>query len=158
MTYGIIKVSIFSVLISFIASITEVPSWSNQAFAATEGSEEVGDPAEKKKKPLSARRYYSLEPFTVPLMASGQIKEQFTIVLSIELTDEDHRIEIAYAIPRIRHEVYNELLHLVTFRRRGDTIPQIAIFKKLLSKVAMRVVGDKAKGVVIQQAFKAQLN
>lgn len=158
MTYQLIKVSIFSILISFIASITEVPSWSNQALAAAEEGKEPTEAEGQIKKPLSQRRYYSLEPFTVPLMASGQIKEQFTIVLSIELTDEDHRIEIAYAIPRIRHEVYNELLHLVTFRRRGDTIPQIAVFKKQLSKVAMRVIGDMAKGVVIQQAFKARLN
>lgn len=158
MAKWLIKISVFSMLIAFSAVITELPLWSNQAVAAAEDGKEAAEGEEKKKKRLSQRRYYSLAPFTVPLMASGEIKEQFTIVLSIELSDEDYRIDIVYAIPRIRHEVYNELLHLVTFRRRGNAIPRISVFKKQLFKVAARVVGDKVKGVVVQQAFKAPLN
>lgn len=156
MVSGFVKSIVFSVLLCFAVTMAEFSPWSNQALAAAEeakGADEEG----KNKKRLSQRRYYTLDPFTVPLMASGEIKEQFTIVLSIEMTDEDHRIDIAYAIPRIRHEVYNELLHLVTFRRKGATIPQIAIFKKQLFRVAERVVGDKVKAVVVQQAFKAPL-
>lgn len=158
MNFRYIKTIYFIILFAFIATMTELPAWSNRAVAAAEEGKEAAEDKDEKKKRLSQRRYYSLEPFTVPLMASGQIKEQFTIVLSIELTDEDNRIDIVYAVPRIRHEVYNELLHLVTFRRRGDSIPQISVFKKQLFKVAERVVGDKVKSVVVQQAFKAPLN
>jgi hypothetical protein len=132
-------------------------NWANQAVAAAAEDEKAEGEDGKKKKRLSQRRYYTLDPFTVPLMASGEIKEEFTIVVSIEMSDEDNRIDIAYAMPRIRHEVYNELLHLVTFRRRGASIPQIAIFKKQLYKVTERVLGEKIKAILVQQAFKVPL-
>lgn len=157
MVQHLLKCFLFSSLFVCTATLVELGSGSNQALAAAEESKETAEEGTKKKKRLSQRRYYTLAPFTVPLMSSGEIREQFTIVVAIELTDEDHRIDVAYAIPRIRHEIYNELLHLVTFRRRGDTIPQIAIFKKQLYKVAARVIGDKVKAVLVQQAFKASL-
>lgn len=157
MAQRLIKLLFISVLCVISAVMVEFSAGTNKAFAAAEESKESTEEGETKKKRLSQRRYYTLAPFTVPLMASGEIKEQFTIVLSMELTDEDDRIDIAYAVPRIRHEVYNELLHLVTFRRKGETIPQIAVFKKQLFKVAARVMGDKVKAVLVQQAFKAPL-
>ena len=88
------------------------------------------------------------------MMNNGSIDEQFTIVIGIELSDEDDRSDIAHSVPRIRNEVYNELLHLVTFRRRGASIPQIAVLKSQLLTVTQRVMGGKIKALVIQQAFK----
>lgn len=113
----------------------------------------------KKATPrLSQRRYYTLEPFTVPMMIDGEIGEQFTLVIALELSDEDHRADIAHAVPRLRNEVYNELLHLVTFRRRGAQVPEVMVFKQQLLKVAQRVVGEKVRALLVQQAFKAPLN
>ena len=77
----------------------------------------------RKKTKLSQRRFNTLEPFTVPMMDNGEISEQFTIVIGVELADEDDRFDIFHSVPRIRNEVYNELLHLVTFRRRGAARP-----------------------------------
>ena len=124
---------------------------SSDAHKADKG----GAPKKKEKVKLSQRRFYTLQPFTVPLLQDGEINEQFTIVLSLELTDEDERADIAYAVPRIRNDIYNELLHLVTFRRKGSSIPQIAVFKSQLLKVTQRITGEKIKSLVVQQAFKA---
>jgi len=46
------------------------------AIAATE---EPADGKKKKKVKTSQRRFYTLEPFTVPVMSDGVINEQFTI-------------------------------------------------------------------------------
>ncbi len=148
----ITKTLYFSALLGIFAISLQVSAFSFVAVAAAEEAVE----GEKKKKiiDLSRRRFYTLEPFTVPIMENGAINEQFTIVIGIELAHEENRADIAHSIPRIRNEVYNELLHLVTFRRRGASIPQIAVLKSQLLTVTQRVMGDKAKALVIQQAFK----
>lgn len=146
------KTLCFSTLLSVFAVSLQVSALSSVAIAATEAQEN----GEQKKKniKLSKRRFFTLAPFTVPMMDNGSIREQFTLVIGIELADEDDRADIAHSVPRIRNEVYNELLHLVTFRRRGASIPQITVLKSQLLTVTQRVMGDKIKALVIQQAFK----
>jgi hypothetical protein len=151
MALQLIKVLSISILFPVIAISLQVTAYSSSVLAATE-SQEAGK--KKNKVKLSQRRFYTLEPFTVPMMNDGAINEQFTIVIGIELGDEDDRSDIAHSVPRIRNEVYNELLHLVTFRRRGASIPQLAVLKSQLLSVTQRVMGEKIKALVIQQAFK----
>ena len=145
------KSIIFSILLSILVISFQVTTYSSVAAAATE-TEEDGN--KKPKTKLSQRRFYTLEPFTVPMMNDGAIDEQFTIVIGIELSHEENRSDVAHSVPRIRNEVYNELLHLVTFRRRGASIPQIAVLKSQLFSVAQKVMGDKVRSIVIQQAFQ----
>jgi hypothetical protein len=148
-----IKRLFFSVLSGVFVVSLQVSGLSSVAVAA---AEEEGK--KKNKVKLSQRRFYRLEPFTVPMMAKGAVNEQFTIVLGIELAHEENRAHVAHSVPRIRNEVYNELLHLVTFRRRGVSIPQISVLKSQLYTVTQKVMGDKVKGLVIQQAFKGPTN
>ena len=146
---GIAGIAVLAAALSVAGAL---PVAVSSAYAAAEE-----DP--KKTAPrLSQRRYYTMEPFTVPMMIDGEIGEQFTIVIALELSDEDYRADIAHAVPRIRNEVYNELLHLVTFRRRGSPVPEVMVFKQQLLKVAQRVVGEKVRALLVQQAFKAPLN
>lgn len=155
MALWLIKSLFFSVLLFMFAVTSQISVFSSVAIAATE---EPADGKKKKKVKTSQRRFYTLEPFTVPVMSDGVINEQFTIVIGIELTDEGDRSDIAHSVPRIRNEIYNELLHLVTFRRRGVSIPQITVFKSQLLRVTQRVMGEKVKALVIQQAFKGPTN
>ena len=141
----------FSFLLAILLVSFQVSAYSSVAAAATETEE---DAEKKPKTKLSQRRFYTLEPFTVPMMNEGAIDEQFTIVIGIELAHEENRSDVAHSVPRIRNEVYNELLHLVTFRRRGASIPQIAVLKSQLFSVAQKVMGDKVRSIVIQQAFQ----
>jgi hypothetical protein len=140
------------VLTAALSVGTGLPAVPSQVLAAAGEKAEAGEPR------LSHRRFYTLEPFTIPLLVDGEIGEQFTIVVALELADEDHRGDVAHAVPRIRNEVYNELLSLVTFRRRGAQVPDVIVFKEQLLKVAQRVVGDKVKALLVQQAFKSPLN
>ena len=123
-------------------------------FVRRDGRDRRAKEKKKKKTKLSQRRFNTLEPFTVPMMDNGEISEQFTIVIGVELADKDDRFDIVHSVPRIRNEVYNELLHLVTFRRRGAAIPQLTVLRLQLLMVTQRLVGDKIKVLVIQQAFK----
>jgi len=127
------------------------------AMAAT-GAQEDGKEKKKNKIQTIAAFFYTLEPFTVAMMDNGKISEQFTIVIGVELTDEDDRSYIAHSVPRIRNEVYNELLHLVTFRRRGASIPLLTVLRLQLLMVTQRLIGDKVKALVIHQAFKGPTN
>jgi len=117
---------------------------------------EAGKPAyNAKKERLSQTRYYTLKPFTLPLMRDGRITEHFTLVISMEIADEDGRAELAKRVPRIRDNMYQTLFQMVTFRRRGAPIPDVDMFKERLMKVALRFAGkDLVKGILVQQAFK----
>ena len=153
MSRSLIKFLFLGVFLAFSVSSNNV-SWASSE--AAKAPDHGGEAKKKKKVHLSQRRFYTLQPFTVPLLEDGEIHEQFTIVVSLELADEDDRSEIAYAVPRIRNDLYNELLHLVTFRRKGSSIPQIAVFKQLLLRTTQKVTGDKIKSLVVQQAFKGR--
>jgi hypothetical protein len=37
-------------------------------------------------------------------------------------------------------------------------VPEVAVFKQQLLKVAKRVMGDKVKALLVQQAFKSPMN
>lgn len=111
--------------------------------------------AQSKGKPLSVTRYFKLRPFTLPVLYKGEIEEHFTIVMALELTNEDARDEVRRRAPRIRNEFYKALLSLVTFRRKGAPIPDIEVFKAKLMRVAIETCGrDRVKNLLIQQAFK----
>lgn len=151
----IIKTLFFNALMAIAVLSLQLSGFLSVAVAAAADAEKG---QKKNKVKLSERRYYTMEPFTVPIMVNGSIKEQFTIVIGIELANEDNRNDISRSVPRIRNEVYNELLHLVTFRRRGASVPQIAVLKSQLFAVTQRLMGDKVKALVIQQAFKGPTN
>tara|TARA_R110000787_G_scaffold28283_23_gene77304 strand:- start:1772 stop:2227 length:456 start_codon:yes stop_codon:yes gene_type:complete len=110
---------------------------------------------QKKGKALSVTRYYKLRPFTLPVLFKGEIEEHFTIVMALELANEDARQEVHRRIPRVRNEFYKALLSLVTFRRKGAPIPDIEVFKVRLLQVAQETYGrELVKNLLIQQAFK----
>lgn len=110
---------------------------------------------QKKGKALSVSRYYKLRPFTLPVLFKGEIEEHFTIVMALELANEDARQEVHRRVPRVRNEFYKALLSLVTFRRKGAPIPDIEIFKARLLQVAQETYGPElVKNLLIQQAFK----
>jgi len=96
-----------------------------------------------------------MKPFTLPLLRNGEIEEHFTLVISMEIADEDGRADLAKRVPRIRDNMYQTLFQMVTFRRHGAPIPDVDMFKERLLKVALHVAGKKlVKGILVQQAFK----
>ncbi|NKB21150.1 MAG: hypothetical protein GKS01_11690 [Alphaproteobacteria bacterium] len=153
MILRLLQVLTLSLSLAAVSTLVTTPFTSNEAVAA-----KAKDKNPKGGKRLSANRYYTLRPFTLPLMQNGQVMEQFTIVIAMELTYEDARSDVHRMVPRFRNEMYKTLYSLVTFRRRGSGLPDIEIFKKRLLQVAHRVASKKLiKNLLIQQAFKRDI-
>jgi len=117
---------------------------------------EAGEPTfNAKTDRVSQNRYYTMKPFTMPLLRNGRVVEHFTLVISMELAEEDARVGLVRRIPRIRDNMYRTLFQMITFRRRGAPLPDVDMFKKRLRKIAVRVAGkDLVSDVLVQQAFK----
>lgn len=153
MKFRFLPIFVAALSLSAISTFVTMPFVSNEAVASNpKGKKPKGG------KRLSANRYYTMRPFTLPLMQNGVVQEQFTIVIAMELGFEDARSDVHRMIPRFRNEMYKTLYSLVTFRRRGSSLPEIEIFKKRLLQVAHRVASKKLiKNLLIQQAFKRDI-
>lgn len=104
---------------------------------------------------LSASRFFTFEPFTLPLLEDGEVVEQFTLVIAVEIRRERQRDEIARLMPRLRDSMYRELYRMVTFRRQGAPLPGIDDFKGRLYDIARDIAGDKVvAALLVQQAYR----
>lgn len=111
--------------------------------------------ATKQKSRLSATRYYTLAPFTLPLFEGDDVVEQMTLVIALELTSDDKREEVSHIVPKIRDALYRELYAMVTFRRKGAPEPDVDMFKTRLYRAIRATAGEKlVKTLLVQQAFK----
>jgi hypothetical protein len=153
MILRLFQILTLSLSLAAISTLATAPFISNAAVAAKAKGKKP-----KSDKRLSVYRYYTMRPFTLPMMQNGEVLEQFTIVIAMELGYEDARGEIHRMLPRFRNEMYKTLYSLVTFRRRSTELPDIEIFKKRLLQVARRVGSKKMiKNLLIQQAFKRDI-
>lgn len=111
-----------------------------------------------KKDRLSQTRYYTMKPFTLPLLVKGRVTEHFTLVISMEMADEDARADLSQRVPRIRDNMYTTLFQMITFRRRGAPLPDVDMFKARLLKIALKVAGKSlVRSILVQQAFKQRV-
>ena len=151
----LINKAYFSFLVA--AAVAAAPVGLSAAPAVRDAPKvDAGKPAyNAKKERLSQTRYYTMKPFTLPLLRNGEVAEHFTLVISMEIGEEDGRAELAKRVPRLRDNMYQTLFQMVTFRRQGAPIPDVDMFKERLMKVALRHAGkDLVKGILVQQAFK----
>lgn len=145
------------VFLACAAAAILAPSGARAASEAKHAaaSDAGGATIDTKQDRLPQTRYYTMKPFTLPLMEGGVVTEQFTLVISMEIADEDGRADLARRVPRIRDNMYQTLFQMVTFRRRGAPIPDVDMFKERLLKVALHVAGKElVKSILVQEAFK----
>ncbi len=119
------------------------------------------DTLAEKRKPrdeLPPGHFYTMKPFTIPMMKDGVVTDHFTLVVALELADPDMRSRVFHLSPRLRHAMYQRLYQMVTFRRKGSALPPIDIFKRNLSKIVLELASTKlVASLLIQQAFKRHL-
>jgi hypothetical protein len=107
---------------------------------------------------LPATEFVTLSAFTVPLMVNGRVNEQFTLVVALELADEDVRHEVVGLTPILRNEIYDLLFKSVTFRKGEPRIPRTADLRAQLFRVVRKVtIAEQVKSVVVQQAVRGNL-
>lgn len=132
-------------VLPFAAPLAAAP-----AYAAAEQS---GPPPRKHQLP--ANRYYTLQPFTMPLFDGERVTDQMTIVIALELASEDKRPDVERIVPMIRDVMYRELFRMVSFRHKGQPMPDVDMFKARLSRAIRVVAGEKlVKSLLVQQAFE----
>ena len=84
--------------------------------------------------------------------------EHFTLVVALELADEDMRSKVYHLTPRLRDAMYRLLFQMVTFRLKGSPLPPVDIFKRNLTKVVSKLAGPElVTSLLVQQAFKRKL-
>lgn len=108
----------------------------------------------KAKGRLSANQFVSMKPFNIPMMPQGSEKRQFTLVVALELTDEDERDFVLGRVTLIRSQTYDLLFRLIAYRTQEPLVPNTGLIKKKMLDIAQRVVGpDKIASVIVQQVY-----
>ena len=133
-----------------------VPGRSVIAAEEPETSEKESAEESVKKNPrgrLSATEYFTMAPFIVPVIKDGEHHKQFTLIVAIELEDQNHRLELRRLSPRMRNEIYELLFKMISFRTIEPRIPGNEVLRKKLIKVARRVAGTEiVKSIYIHTA------
>jgi len=68
-----------------------VLTWALMLFAMAAGETALAAKGGGPKGRLSANQFISMQPFNVPMMPRNNVKQQFTLMISLELYDEDDR-------------------------------------------------------------------
>lgn len=117
----------------------------------------TGPQASAPKGRLSANQFVSLEPFIIPMMPKGDERRQFTLVVALELNDEDDRDFVKSRVPLVRSRVYDLLFRLIAYREQEPPIPSTALIKQKMLDIAYGVIGqDKISSIVVQQVYQGR--
>ncbi|MGB0629498.1 MAG: hypothetical protein ACPGRZ_02275 [Alphaproteobacteria bacterium] len=103
---------------------------------------------------LSANQFISMQPFNVPMMPKNNVKQQFTLMIALELHDEDERDYVKSRLTMIRSRTYDLLFRLIAYRTQEPLVPSTGLLKKKLLEIATNAVGrDKIASIVVQQVY-----
>ena len=110
--------------------------------------------AKGSKGRLSANQFISMQPFNVPMMPKKDVKQQFTLMIALELTDEDERDYVRSRLTMIRSRTYDLLFRLIAYRTQEPLVPSTGLLKKKLLDIATKAVGpNKVASIIVQQVY-----
>lgn len=72
--------------------------------------------AKGSKGRLSVNQFISMQPFNVPMMPKGSVRQQFTLMTALELIEEDERDYVKSRLTMIRIRTYDLLFRLIAHR------------------------------------------
>lgn len=108
--------------------------------------------------PKMGENYVVLKPIIVPIMTGYAVRSQYSVIVVLELTDVNRRIEVVVLKPRLRDRLFRELLQMVTFRANSAKMPGIRALKRRLHEASMEVLGTELlKTVLVMQAYHRAL-
>lgn len=103
---------------------------------------------------LSANQFVSLNAFIIPMTPKEGEKRQFTLLIALELVNEEDRDFVKGRVPLIRSHVYDMLFRLIAFRTQEPLVPNISLIKRKLLEIAVNATGsDKVNSIVVQQVY-----
>jgi flagellar basal body-associated protein FliL len=117
----------------------------------------AGEAAASAKGRLSANQFLALDAFIIPMMPEGDTRRQFTLVVALELKDQDDRDFVKSQLPLLRSRVYDLLFRLIAYRTQEPLVPSTSLLKKKVFDIAVSVVGDdKVESIVVQQVYQGR--
>lgn len=106
---------------------------------------------------LSANQFISMKPFIVPMMPKNGEKRQFTMVVALELEEEDDRDYVKSRIPLVRSRVYDLLFRLIAYRTQEPYVPSTGLIKRKMLDISTQAVGpDKITSIIVQQVYQGR--
>jgi flagellar basal body-associated protein FliL len=103
---------------------------------------------------LSANQFISMQPFNIPMTPNGREKRQFTLVVALELTDEDDREFVQSRVTLIRSRTYDLLFRLIAYRTQEPLIPNTGLIKRKMLDIVAAVLGQKkVESIIVQQVY-----
>ena len=117
--------------------------------------------ANSKVKPIDlvdGTQYFRLDPFVVPIMSRETVTRHFTMILTIELTDDSWRSSVREKLPLLRHALNTAMYQMVSTPRTDGSLPPIASVKRRLVEVTRDVTGrETVRDVLLEAVYERKL-
>jgi hypothetical protein len=91
-------------------------------------------------------------------MSREVVARNLTVVVTLELNDDDKRDGVREKLPRLRHALNTTLLQLVAVQRADNSLPPIASMKRRMLEVTREVTGPGAvRDVLMESVYERRL-
>ena len=99
--------------------------------------------------------YYTLQPFTVPIVRDGRIARHVSLLVTLETRGVANKDKILEARKRLRDSFLRDLHGVMAFRRKDGRPFKTSVLKKRLMAVSKRVLGaDIVRDILIEIALE----
>ena len=99
--------------------------------------------------------YYTLQPFTVPIVRDGRIARHVSFVVTLETRGVANKDKILEARKRLRDSFLQDLHGVLSIRRKDGRSFKTSVLKKRLMAVSKRVLGeDIVRDILIENALE----
>ena len=86
--------------------------------------------------------YYTLQPFTVPIVRDGRIAKHVSLLITLETRGLANKDKILEARKRLRDSFLRDLHGVMSIRRKDGRSFKTSVLKKRLMAVSKRVLGE----------------
>ncbi|TDI57663.1 MAG: hypothetical protein E2O94_05635 [Alphaproteobacteria bacterium] len=101
------------------------------------------------------REYYTLQPFTVPIVRDGRIARHVSLLVTLETRGVANKDKILEARKRLRDSFLRDLHGVMAIRRKDGRPFKTSVLKKRLMAVSKRVLGaDIVRDILIEVALE----
>ena len=99
--------------------------------------------------------YYTLQPFTVPIVRDGRIARHVSLLVTLETRGVANKDKILEARKRLRDSFLRDLHGVMAIRRKDGRPFKTSVLKKRLMAVSKRVLGaDIVRDILIEIALE----
>lgn len=95
--------------------------------------------------------FLRLERFVVPIVRQGFLDGFSRIEITLEVADEQAKIDLQRAMPKIRDAIQSDLHAFLPLRRQGSSADVTALKKRLMAAVGAVTVPGQVKDLLVEE-------